>query len=94
LWQPGERVFTPSGPDAAYREQEDAPVALRSLGGTLDAPVLTEDQAGRAVSRVRALVGDGPHVEVPSHSTIRPLSPYVALAAILPLGVLLRRRNL
>ena len=94
LWEQGERIFTPKGPDAAYREEEDAPIALRSLGSALDAPVLAEDQAGRAVSRVRGLVGEGPRVEVPSHSTIRPLSPYVALVAILPLGVLLRRRNL
>jgi hypothetical protein len=94
VWRPRERVYTPSGPDPAYREEPDARDALRNLGVVLDAPVLEEGRTGAAASRVRALVGDGPRVEIPTHSTIRPLSPYVALAAILPLGIVLRRRNL
>jgi hypothetical protein len=93
VWQPGEQVYTPSGPDPAYREDAGAPASLRTLAAALDAPVLTEGQAGSAASRVRRLVGEGPRVEVATHSTIRPLSPYVALAAIVPLGLLLRRRN-
>lgn len=94
LWEPDERVFTPQGPDPAYRSDEGARESLRSLGAALGAPVLSERRAGSAAPGVRALVGDGPRIEVPSHSTIRPLSPYVALAAIVPLGLLLRRRNL
>jgi len=94
VWRPRERVYTPSGPDPAYREEQNAPDALRTLGSALKAPVVDERRTAAAASRVRALVGDGPRVEVPTHSTIRPLSPYVALAAIVPLGVLLRRRNL
>ena len=93
LWEPGERIYTASGPDPAYSEDEGARASLRTLGAALGAPVLSVRQAGSVASRVRELVGSGPRIEVPSHSTIRPLSPYVALAAILPLGLLLRRRN-
>jgi hypothetical protein len=94
VWQPGEQVYTRGGPDPAYREDASAPSSLRALAAALDAPVLVEGQAGPAASTVRGLVGEGPRVAVATHSTIRPLSPYVALAALAPLGLLLRRRNL
>ena len=94
IWSPSERVFTADGPDPRYRADPAAPAAMQRLGVALGAPVYSESRAGPVVDRVRGLVGEGPRVEVPSHTTIRPLSPYVALVAILPLGLLLRRRNL
>lgn len=94
VWQRGERIFTPQGVDAAYREDVTAPVALRQLGSTMHAPVYGEESAAAVADRVRGLLGSGPRVDVPSRTTVQPLAPYLALVAVLPLGLVLRRRNL
>ncbi len=94
IWRPGERVYTPDGPDLRYRADPGAPAAMQKLGLELGVPVYADAQEAPVAARVRELVGRGPRVEVPSHTTIRPLSPYLALAAVLPLGLVLRRRNL
>ncbi len=91
--QEGERIFTPVGPDARYLGDPLAGTSLRTLGTVLRAPVLGERDVSAVADRVARLVGEGPRVEVPSHTTVRPLSPYVALAAALPLALVLRRRN-
>ncbi len=94
LWQPRERVFTGGRADPRYTADASATASLQALGAALGAPVYTEGQQGQVAARVKQLVGDGPRTQVPSHTTVRPLSPYVALVAILPLGLVLRRRNL
>jgi hypothetical protein len=93
LWQPRERVFTPAGPDPRYAADPAAAASLQRLGAALGAPVFREGQEREVTARVQQLVGEGPRTKVSSHTTVRPLSPYVALMAILPLGLLLRRRN-
>ena len=50
--------------------------------------------AGALTSRVKAFLGSGAQTKVREQRTRVSLGPYVALAALLPLGFVLLRRNL
>ena len=91
----GETVFLPSGrPEPGYRSDPAAGAALATLAGATNGKPFGESELRAASTRLQQLLGKGPTASVISRSRREtPLAPYVALAALVPLAVLARRRT-
>lgn len=94
LGSPAERVYGPSGKAESYRPQRGAGVATAQVAAMLGAPAYDEANAGAAVTAVAGAVARGAGEQRLESASVRSLSPYLALAALLPLGLVLVRRNL
>jgi hypothetical protein len=94
VWGPKELVYGASGrPDAAYRPDPTAPAALDALAAATGGRAYGEGDLGAAATRLASLLGSGPTTSVAGHSRREtPLAPYLSLAALLPLALLVRRR--
>lgn len=95
VWSSGERIYGPSGrPDAHYQADPGSTAALRDLATVTGGKDYSETQFAQIVRASRDAVG---HAE--AHTTIsayarEPLAPWFVLAALVPLGYLVWRRNL
>jgi hypothetical protein len=95
VWEPNEAVFKPDGtPEGAYRPNPASGVALASLANATGGAVFGEGQAAVAARAVRSALGSGPTVSLGLAPHTRPLGRFLALVALLPLALVLRRRNL
>jgi von Willebrand factor type A domain len=93
FWHPDERVFTAGAPEPQYRPDRSARVVLDGLAKLLSAEVYAENELGAAASTARELVGSGPTVVRGEQSGEIALAPYLAAAALVPLALLLWRRE-
>jgi hypothetical protein len=91
FWNAAERVYSGNRPER-YRPDPGSLPKLRELAARTSHPVFGEHDAGRVVRAARGLLGDGPSVTVGRPSRLE-LAPYAALAALLPLAFVLRRRD-
>jgi hypothetical protein len=94
IWREGERVFGPQGTPEPYTADSDSAAVAERLAATVGGRSFDEDELDDAVAAARSAVGTGATVVRTEQSEIDPLGPYVFLAALLPLGFLLYRRNL
>jgi len=89
----GERIFGPNGrPEAEYRPE--APGTLRRLLAATGARVVPEGRAGEALEVGRTALGSGPRRRIGAIPATTELAPFLVLAALCPLAVLIWRRNL
>jgi hypothetical protein len=94
LWNKDEKIYLPGGKvDPGYRPDPQAAASAGRVAAAGGGQVLGE-QPGVLITRVKSLAGDGPQTKVREQRTRVSLGPYVALAALLPLGFVLLRRNL
>lgn len=94
LWHPNEKVFLRAdSPDPAYRPDPESARTARRIAQAGDGEVLPEDESA-VENAVRSFVGSGPAQKIREQRTRVSLGPYIALAALLPLGFVLLRRNL
>jgi hypothetical protein len=92
---PREAVFRPDGkPEAAYRPDPASGAALASLASATGGPVLDERQTAVAARAVQKALGSGPTVRLGLQPHTRALGRFFALLALLPLALVLWRRNL
>jgi prepilin signal peptidase PulO-like enzyme (type II secretory pathway) len=90
-----ERVFTKSRlPEPAYRPDPTSGAFLDRLAAALGGEALPESNPDAIVHAARAALGEGVHVPAGTERRALPLAPYAAIAAFIPLLVVLRRRNL
>jgi hypothetical protein len=94
VWRPGERIFDRGKSESAYRPDPNSGAVLRQLAASADGLALEEPEAAKAVDAVRSALGTGPTAERGVRPRTRPLAPFVAAAALLPLFLVVRRRNL
>jgi hypothetical protein len=95
VWRPGERIFDRDGKaESAYRSDPNSSAVLHQLAASADGRALEEPDAAKAVGTVRTALGTGPTAERGVRPRTRPLAPYVAAVALLPLLLVVRRRNL
>jgi hypothetical protein len=66
---------------------------METLARATAGKVYAIDEAGSASARARELLGKGPTVEQGERRVRHALSPYLALAAFAPFGLLLWRRD-
>jgi hypothetical protein len=91
----GEQVFGPGGlPEPAYVAPPSTGRALAKFLRATHGHAFDEHDVGGALRVARATLGTGPHKRLGTVSGRTDLAPYFVLAAVFPLGVVLRRRNL
>jgi hypothetical protein len=94
FWAPDERVFSNGRPEPEYRSNPAARSILDRLAVATQGSVFDEDDLGAAGQRAREVVGDGPvRVETDERRRTLALAPYLAAAALVPLALLLWRRD-
>jgi hypothetical protein len=94
LWNSDEKIYLRKNDvDPGYRPDPQARASAGRIASAGDGVVLGEDSKLLA-RRAKAFLGTGPQTKVREQRTRVSLGPYVALAALLPLGFVLLRRNL
>ncbi|HVN60337.1 MAG TPA: hypothetical protein VMT59_03680 [Gaiellaceae bacterium] len=95
VWGPREAVFRPDGtPEGAYRPNPASGAGLDSLANATGGSAFGERQTAAAAKAVRDALGSGPTVRLGLEPHTRALGRFLALVALLPLGLVLWRRNL
>ena len=90
----GERVFGTDGrPESAYIPPPATGATLRSFLDATHGRGYDERHVTGAERAAREALGSGPTVNLGSASSRHDLAPWLVLAAVVPLGVVLRRRN-
>jgi hypothetical protein len=95
MGSPGERVFGPDGrPEPAYVPPPATGETLTRFLAATKGRAFGEHHVAAAVRAARRSLGTGPRTRLGTVSGRRDLAPWIVLAGVLPLGVVLRRRNL
>ncbi|HEU6446504.1 MAG TPA: hypothetical protein VFL61_15730 [Gaiellaceae bacterium] len=94
VWRDGERVFGPNGAPEPYEPDPASADSAEGLASAAGGQAFDEDELGDAIGAARTVLGEGETVTRAVETDIDPLAPYVFLAALVPLGFLLYRRNL
>ena len=95
VWGARERVYLRNGkPDPLYRPDAIGATALPELAAATEGAALEASDPDKVVSVARRFLGDGPHVRELSQRRRLALAPILAGLTLLPLGLLLGRRNL
>jgi hypothetical protein len=92
VWQARESVYVSSAQEHQYRSDPSSRQQLVRLAEAVDGKAFAESDVGAVVSHVRAQLGAGP-TRPRRQRDLFALMPYVTLAAVLPLGFVLLRRN-
>jgi von Willebrand factor type A domain len=88
-----ERVFGPGGNVEPYRPSPGSAAAAQAYADAVGGRAFSEDELDDAIGAGRDAVGTGRSTMRVESSDVRPLGPYVFLAALVPLSFLLWRRN-
>ena len=94
FWEPGERVYGPSGVEQGYVPEESSAAYAQIYARAVHGETFDENQLGAAVEAAKAQFGKGSSTVSVKTVDIQPLGPYVLLIALVPLSFLLVRRNL
>jgi hypothetical protein len=90
----GERVFGPSGqPESAYIPPPAEGPTLKQFLDATRGKSFDEHHIGGAEQAALAALGSGPTANLGSTTGRHDLAPWFVVAAVVPLGVVLRRRN-
>ncbi|HEY7691341.1 MAG TPA: VWA domain-containing protein [Gaiellaceae bacterium] len=90
----GERVFGPSGrPESAYIPPPATGETLRRFLDATHGREFDEHHVGGAEQAAAVALGAGPTARLGTITGEHDLAPWFVLAAVVPLGVVLRRRN-
>jgi hypothetical protein len=94
VWNARERIFLRQNrPDPAYRPDPESNRDAERVADAAAGEVLGED-AGALTAAAKSVLGTGPATKLREQRTRVSLAPFVALAALVPLGFVLLRRNL
>jgi len=92
---PNEHVYGPDGlPEPGYFPPAARGQALAQFLHATRGRAFTDHDIGGTIRAARTALGTGPRAELGTVSGRKDLAPYFVLAAALPLGLVLRRRNL
>ena len=93
-WHPGDRIYVDGHVDPNYHANPSSASATAQLAATLDGRAVSGTDVSGAVRAARRLLGAGPVKPFGLGLHVTELSRWLALAALLPLGFLLWRRNI
>jgi hypothetical protein len=93
VWHAEDRVYGPRGDLEAYRPDPLSSAVLQRVAREVGGRVFTEREPGRVLQAVRERLGSGPVAASGRELRAVSLAPYAAVAAALPLGLVLLRRN-
>jgi hypothetical protein len=92
FWNVAERVYSRGLPERYRPDLRALPLLRQVAARTSRKPVFDETETRGVVRAARSLLGNGPTVSVGRPSRLE-LAPYAALAALLPIAFVLRRRD-
>jgi hypothetical protein len=92
VWDRDERIFGGLG-DAGYRPDPDSLTTVRDLAAAAAGRAYAEDELDRAKARLREVLGEGTSRPLWRETSRTELAPWLSLAALVPLGFVLWRRN-
>jgi hypothetical protein len=87
VWRQDERL------EPAYRPDPTSRAALAGLAAAAGGTVVGEGDPNAVARAAREALGEGPEAARGIEERVKPLAPWAALAALIPLGYVLRRRN-
>jgi hypothetical protein len=94
IGSPAEHVYGPDGiPETGYFAPPASPRVLREFLAATRGHAFTDRDVGAIVRAARTELGTGPRTRLGTVSGRDDLAPWFVLAAIVPLGAVLRRRN-
>jgi von Willebrand factor type A domain len=93
LWDARERIYATGVAEGGYRPLPGSSAALERVAALIGGRVFSEDDAGEVGAAAHEIVGAGKTRQRQLEGERLALMPYVTLAAALPLGFLLLRRN-
>jgi hypothetical protein len=93
LWAADERIYLTGVAEVGYAPDPESAAELARVASLVGGRVLAEGESEKLVQAVRDLLGSGPTIDREHEGRRRALMPYVTLAALLPLGFVLLRRN-
>jgi hypothetical protein len=94
IGRPSERIFVNGKPDRAYRPDPIAEHATGVLASTVGGRAFSESDVGGAIKAAQLFLGTGPLVGVGEGLHVVALARWLVLASLLPLALLLWRRNI
>lgn len=93
LWGPEERIYLTGVAEIGYKPDPNIRPVLDRVAASISARVLAEDRSGELSEVVAGLLDDGPAVSRRHEGRRVALMPWITLASVIPLGLVLRRRN-
>jgi von Willebrand factor type A domain len=93
FWGANERIYAAGVAEGGYRPQPGSKDTLDRVASLIGGRVFSEDEDGEIAAAAREIVGQGEIRARELEGQRIALMPYVTLAAVLPLGFLLLKRN-
>jgi hypothetical protein len=93
FWSADERVFTEGAPEPQYRPDRSSRAVLDSLAETVSGNTFSEGERNAVEQTARAALGSGPTIVRGEQGGRIALAPYLAAATLLPVLLLLWRRD-
>jgi hypothetical protein len=93
FWDEDERIYFAGVAEGGYRPQRGAKATLDRVASLIGGRVLSGDDPDAVSAAAREIVGQGKTRQRELEGERLALMPWVTLAAVLPLGFLLVRRN-
>ena len=91
----GDRIYRPDGSaDPGYRPDIRAPATVAELAQAAQSRAFDAGELGAAKAALRTAIGAGPRSSRTTTMTTTRLAPFVAMLALVPLGLVVWRRNL
>lgn len=94
IWEPDERIYLTGVAEFGYSADQRSESTLARVASLVDGRVVSEGDPDGLLRAVEDLVGSGPTVDRRHEGNRLALMPWITLAAFIPLGYVLRRRNL
>jgi von Willebrand factor type A domain len=91
---PTERIYRPGGAVEPYQPDPASASFADAYAQAVGGQAFAEDELHDAIDAARDAIGSGPSAPRVEASDVRPLGPFVFLAALVPLSFLLWRRNI
>jgi hypothetical protein len=92
FWHGNEAIYSASGKtDPNYRPDPTSKTQLATLAAAAHGQVFPEGEMKKTSIALRSVLSSGPTRSVGRTPSRQPLAPYVALVALLPLGVIFAR---
>lgn len=94
IWDADERIYLTGVAELGYSADPKSEAALARVASTVGGRVVSEGDAEGLRQAVVDLLGTGPTMDRRHEGNRLALMPWITLAAFLPLGYVLLRRNL
>jgi hypothetical protein len=94
VWRADERIHVGRRVDPSYAPDARSAQAVRTLAGAVGGRAFGEADLGGAIAAARAYLGHGPLESVGQELRIIALARWLVLATLIPILLLLWRRNL